>query len=895
MFSAGGGGNATELIGVQINSSNYGNPLPIVYGTNRLNTNCLWFNDFVAQQVSQGGKGGGGATGYSYSAAVMLAICEGPITGVTHIYKDRTVLSIDGSGNTPLEQESLTISLGTQTQSVWSYLTSKHPDEAIAYAGTAWVANSTMQLDSNAGIPQYNFEVGGLFQSFSGYNDRGTWSISDSYQPEDQVIDPDNGFSYVCFLAIGSGFGNPSTLDGVNWLLLPGPAPDALPPDIIVDTLTNPRYGAGFPAGSIADFSDYRNYCTAAGFFFSPCYNNQQQLQQNLSDLASWSNSEIVWSQGQLKMIPYGDEQITGSGVTWTPDTAPVRYFTDDDYIVDKDKDPLTIARSSPSDANNDFKMSFSDRLNGYNTGLAEAMDQSAIDLYGIRTANQISADGICVASVAQLSVQLMLQRSLYVRNNYTFTLNASHCDLEPMDIIAISDTLLGLSQYTVRIIDIQEDDNLNLTVTADDYIIGIGTASPNAIQIKASPPPNNGIGPPGNVAPPAVFNTPGPVQSFSPRRVGLAVAGVNSNWGGCQVWVGTDPTSLAFQGTIAAAARYGVNTADFPLQPDPDTVDTLSVDLTVSKGDLSPGSTADAAAGGTQCLIGSELISYTAAALTAPFKYDLTGLIRRGQLDTPIGDHPIGSEFVRMDDSIFYLDVSNLRVGVTMYIKFLSFDLQGKNLQNLADVVQYTYMPGDAALLSGGVTGLALLVPWTGTSFSLTWNVVSSKTIPTYTVNVYKSDGVTLLRSSTATPAVYSYTLAFATVDGDVERTYVVDVIANTSGGASPATRITVNNPAPPAVTGVTSSGSGASVPISWSAITGLSDLAGYLGFFSTTSGFNPNTGGGTQFYNGTSLSATLSGLTPGTTYYVRIAGYDFWSADPALLNFSTQYTFTA
>lgn len=892
MFSAGGGGNATELIGVQINSSNYGNPLPIVYGTNRLNTNCLWFNDFNAKAVSQGGKGGGGATGYSYSAAVMLAICEGPITGVTHIYKDRTILSIDGAGNTPLQQESLTISLGSQTQVVWSYLTANHPDQAIAYAGTAWVANSTMQLDSNAGIPQYNFEVGGLFQAYSGYNNRGAWSGGSNYVIGDQVTDPTNTFSYVCFLAINAGGGQPHTLDGVNWLLLPGPTPDAKPGDIIVDLLTNPRYGAGFPSGSIADLTDYDNYCIAVGFFFSPCYNNAQQLQQNLTDLASWSNSEIVWSQGQLKMIPYGDEEVTGNGVTWTPDTSPVRYFSDDDYIVNADQDPITIARVSPSDANNDFKMSFSDRLNGYNSGIAEAMDQSAIDLYGIRTANQVSADGICVAPIAQLSVQLMLQRSIYIRNTYTFTLSAANCDLEPMDIIAVTDSLLGLFQYSVRIVDIQEDDNLNLQITADDYIIGVGTATANAVQSRASPPPSNGIGPPGNVATPVLFNVPPPNSSFSPREVGIAVSGQSTNWGGCQVWVGTDPTAYAYQGAIEGASRYGVNTADFPSHSDPDTSDTLSVDLTASGGTLSPGSTADADAGGTLCMIGTEAISYTAATLTAPFKYDLTGYIRRGQLNTPLGDHPIGNTFVRMDDSIFRLDVSKLRTGVPMYIKFLSFDLQGKNLQSLADVTQYTYTPGDAALISNSVSNLMLATPWLGTSFTLTWTAPQFAT--SFTVNVYKSDGVTLLRTATVTATTYTYTQAFALTDGDLERTYVIKVIANSTGGAAPATSITVNNPPPAIVTGVTSSGTGGTVTISWGA-SGAVDFAGYLAFYSIVPGFDPTIGGGTQFYSGIATSVLLPGLTPGTTYYVRVAAFDAWSSNPAFLTFSSQYTFTA
>jgi len=932
MFSGGGGSNATAVQGVQINASNYGKPLPIVYGQNRVATNAIWYNDFQAHAQQQGGKGGGGATSYTYTAAVMMAICEGQIGGVNRIFKSRQVIVTDASGNTPLQQESLTFSNGSPTQPVWSYLSSNHSDQALAYAGTAWVANGNLSLDSSAGLPNYNFEILGQLQTANPYNSRGTWSSASTYNPGDYVVDPANSQPYVCFAQVGPTSTHPNQAagylnqTGTYWWALGSTTPDANPADIIPDLLTNTRYGAGFPSSSIGDLSNFRNYCTAAGFFFSPVVDQQQQVQQYLSDWTKWANSAIVWSQAQLKIIPYGDQSLTGNGVTWNPNNTPVFNFTDDDYITggtvsgaNQQTDPIMVARGSASDAYNDLKLEFLDRSNNYNSFPAEAMDQAAIDQYGLRTGSTITAHGICAASVAQLAVQLLLQRGLYIRNTYTFTVPTKYCLAEPMDIVTLSGTLEGYNQLPVRITAIEEDDKLNLKITAEDFILGVGTAIPQATAPNLSGGNGNAAqAPPGDVATPVFFNVPAalvgsnapgwlgvsPTQSL---QLGVAVAGSSPNWGGCQVWVSVDGTTYKQVGTInrSAAAgskvsgspgivntgsRYGSLTADFPLHADPDTTDTLSVDMSASNGTLQSATTGQAAVAATLSLLGgTECVSYTTSTLTGPNAYNLTGTIRRGQARTPIADHPIGSSFVRLDDSIFKYNYVAEQIGTTIYVKFLSFNLFGAQLQSLASVSPYTVTLAPAVAIPGAVTGLAV-VSWTGTNLNLSWNPSANAT--SYTVQVYKSDGVTLLRTATTATTAYTYTRDYAVADGDIERSYVVKVTANSSAGSSSPASVTATKPAPAAVTGVTSSGSGASVTVSWGAST-QGDAAGYAAYYSTSNGFTPP-GAGTQFYSGIATSVALPGLTPGTTYYLRVACYDQWSSDPTALTFSAQYSFT-
>jgi hypothetical protein len=63
----------------------------------------------------------------------------------------------------------------------------------------------------------------------------------------------------------------------------------------------------------------------------------------------------------------------------------------------------------------------------------------------------------------------LLLQRRAYVRNTYRFKLGWRYALLEPMDIVQLTDSTLGLDNKAVRITAIEEDDNGELTLTAEE------------------------------------------------------------------------------------------------------------------------------------------------------------------------------------------------------------------------------------------------------------------------------------------------------------------------------------------------------------------------------------------------------------------------------------------
>ena len=58
-------------------SSEYGRPIPITYGTIAIGGNVIWASDLVEEEGDAGGKGGSGGSTFSYYGNFAVAICEG--------------------------------------------------------------------------------------------------------------------------------------------------------------------------------------------------------------------------------------------------------------------------------------------------------------------------------------------------------------------------------------------------------------------------------------------------------------------------------------------------------------------------------------------------------------------------------------------------------------------------------------------------------------------------------------------------------------------------------------------------------------------------------------------------------------------------------------------------
>jgi len=230
-------------------------------------------------------------------------------------------------------------------------------------------------------------------------------------------------------------------------------------------------------------------------------------------------------------------------------------------------------------------------------------------------------------------------------------------------------------------------------------FPIGIGAAIAYPKQTTAGPPLDPLVAP-GDTNPPILFEPP-PGLTAGATEVWIIATG-GANWGGCQIWLSLDGTTYAYAGTIYRGGRQGVLTATLPSHADPDTANTLAVDLTESQGQLLSGTTADADAFVTLCYCDGELLAFATATLTAAHHYDLTYL-RRGVYGTPVGAHSAGASFARFgpnDPSLFKYVYPASFIGQTIHVKLPSFNIFGQSLQGLAGLTPTSYsLTGDGAI----------------------------------------------------------------------------------------------------------------------------------------------------------------------------------------------------
>lgn len=641
-FFGGGGGLSTfapKIGALNIQTSAFGMAVPLVYGQTRIPANLVWYGDFVAiphtTTQSSGGKGGGGAessnTTYTYTAAVAMGLCEGQIAAIGSVWAGKEVTTLAALG--------LSLFTGSNPQTAWGYLTTNHPSEAIGYQSLAYVASSAYDLGGSAMLPNHTFEVKALL----------------NYSP-------------------ATGFN--------------GAKPDLL----LINYLTGAQYGAGFAAAKIGSLTQYANYCMAAGILLSPAYTSQSAANTHLDEIMLATNAALVWSEGLLKVIPCGDTAITGPwGVNYTPDNT-VRYdLGDDDFLGDAGSDPVAVTRKTQADAFNQVQIEFLDSANQYNVAIATASDLANIELYGLRPQSPLKLHGITRLETAQTVAQFVLQRALYIRNRYDFTLGIRYSLLEPMDIVTLTDAALGLALTPVRIVEIEETADGEFNVVAEEFLAGVSHAGTYPSQAGAGYQVNYNASP-GEVVAPLIFEAP--VEKTSTTGLGIYVAttGQSSLWGGCNVWVSLDGTTYKQQGTLHGGARYGALTAPLAAAPaGSDITNTLAVALAGTGGQMLSGTAADAELLNTLCYVDGEYLSYVTATLTGANAYSLTNLMRAAYT-TPSGLHASGAPFARIDEALPLVELDPAYIGKQLWFKFTSFNIYGSAGTSLAGATAYPY-----------------------------------------------------------------------------------------------------------------------------------------------------------------------------------------------------------
>jgi hypothetical protein len=347
--------HTTKYDGIVVQSSLLGISIPKGWGTNKVGCNLMDYLDFSAKQTSSG-KGGANPQ-YTYKATLVLGIVQGPISGIRTIYKDQAIFTATASGSKEVNGTTITISSKTPEQAAgiteiftgeigqapWTYLETDAPTHAIGYSGICYAAAYHYPLDTSATSPNHNFEV---------------------------------------------QFAIRATIEGAQ-------NDDANPADIVNDLLPDvPRW----PANAIGDLTPYSTYCLAQGLLLSPIADNGRQASDLLTEIMTCSNSDCLWSDGQLKVVPYGDTTITNNGVTYAPNLTPVYALSWDDIIPNSSgEDPIQWDLTRTLEAYNYVQVNFLDRTLQYATNTATAVDQANINAFGRRQQSPQEFDSVCL------------------------------------------------------------------------------------------------------------------------------------------------------------------------------------------------------------------------------------------------------------------------------------------------------------------------------------------------------------------------------------------------------------------------------------------------------------------------------------------------------------------
>lgn len=821
----------TKYNQLQLQTSTLGLVIPVGWGKNKWAINIIWYGDWNAEPADKGGKGGNSKSGsYTYTAAVILALGEGPIQSIDNVYVDQSYSTL-GSLN-------LNLYNGSASQTPPGWMEDNFPSQALPYAYTAYMFSDLYSLGESGTLPNTNFEV---VAKYSG------------------------------------------TLNEYNSI------PDALFSDIIPDMITNSQYGLDPNATYIdaVSLNFYDQYQRAQGIAASPYLNRSEKALSTLQRWAQLSNTWIFWSGLLLKFVPLGDQALTGWGGNYVPVVTPIVDFTDDDFILDGEN-TLEIDIIDPWEGFNHFELDFTERSQAYTINPIYWEDQTSVDIYGQLQSQIISASEICSASIGYIIAQLIGKRSTYIRRTGKFkTGNLFAGSLEPGDIITLTSPNMGLTKYPVRITTNKEEANFQCQIEWEEFPYGIGQATLYQPQAGSGMGVPNAYATPPNINPPAIFEPPTSVTG-GPAQIWTGASGSNGGtyWGGCTVYLSPDGTNYVQIGTIEQPTPQGTLTAGLPEHADPDLTDTLSVDLTESGRALSTAVTSNMADDGqTPALIDTEILCYGTVSLTGTSTYALDYL-RRGQYNTTPAAHSTGDQFYAINPgACLTYNYPLSYVGKTVYFKYCSFNQVGNSVQSLADVTAYPYtILGTAYTISPPAYINPEVVQYGGGSsiqIYASWGASPGPNLASYTLQFSDDGGLTWpFSQSVDSGTLFGYLTTVLPDTNYIARVRAVAINGSVSAWLTSSSVNSGNPPTPPpsAPTSLTANqAQSTSVTLSWTAPTDSSITAELLSRAENTTTFGSSSVVATLTYPTANYLDT--GLTTGDEYtywltYVNAAG---------------------
>ena len=554
------------------------------------------------------------------------------------------------------------------------------PGEAMGYSNTAYLAYGPISLGLSGQVPDITVEVTTPY-SYGGLYSSGIMAGS-------AIVDCN---PVTCIQQV---------LTNNVWGL-----GNSFPTSVIDNGASGTWGGPSGTPGYRTESSTAWDWFASNSFFISPFLDTADTA---ASVIAKWLEAGQVaafMSEGLLKLAPYGTQSSAGNGSTWVAPSSVVVALDDTCFIAKENSDPVKIERSAWEDASNQVQIGWHSRAYQYSDELTQESDQAAINRFNPRLEDAQSYDFICTLPAAQFAAIMRVKRMTGIRNTYSFTLPCTYSYLEPMDLVEITTSSvwaaglnninLGITNKPVRITKIVDDPKNGLEITCEDSLFAAGLPTVFNKGLAQGQATLNAFTNPGNTAV-VMFEATNRLTKSQGNQIWIGAVGDSEDWGSCNVWVSQDGTKYQQVGTITSQARLGELDSIFSSGSDPDTVNTLVVDLETNCGALEAGSTLDADSGNTLCFVDGEIISYSACAVTGDNQYTMNGYIRRGQMGSTASAHAAGSLFMRLDSAVFQYNYDPIFAGQTLYFKFQSVNRFGNLPQDLSTLtaVQFT-VPG--------------------------------------------------------------------------------------------------------------------------------------------------------------------------------------------------------
>lgn len=521
----------------------------------------------------------------------------------------------------------------------------------ITGTGKLWVDKKVIDSVSQRG-----------FSVFDGSH-TAAWGYLLTYEPAKAV--ELRGFAYMAVdnyaLSDNASIGNHSV--EVYGKLCEGFEGDANPGLFLPTVL---RDECGVPPDRIGNVGQFYTHCATHDKRFSFALTEQKQASDFIAEITYLTSSEMVLKGGLFYFIPYAEAEQTGIDVS------------SDDFIAEQGEAYLKPTRKKSIDCYNALKIEFISRLHDYNIEVVEAKDTASIESIGLRAKDTIQAHCICHVGIASNIAQQLLSREICVRNSYEFSLSLRYVYLELMDVITITDPILGLYGSPVIIKKIVITPDFLLKITAEDYVDIAYSAITNSTQSSSEPFIPNYDASVGDINQAIIFVSP-----TLTSELWCAISNNAANYGGCDIYVSTDGgTSYHLIGSHAGETRMGIVTAM--------NASSMTVDLTQSNAVLNSVDQLAFDARLTLSRVGNEFIVYKDANLTALNQYQISTL-QRGLYDSQ-QTAANGNSFIRCDDSLFKFAYPVAYQGATLKLKFVAYNSFGNGQQDLATVPFYEY-----------------------------------------------------------------------------------------------------------------------------------------------------------------------------------------------------------